>query len=62
MTGKELLKLLSNLTEEQLELDINLVNSNSEDTENIWLQELEVSNTGSSGYEVAGEIRLIGNE
>ena len=27
---------------------------------NYWLEEVEVSDTGSSGYEVEGEVRLYG--
>lgn len=66
MNGIELLALLSGLSKEQLELDINLVQvdgaGNTLIEENIWLHKIEVSNTGDSGYEVGGEIRLIGTE
>ncbi len=62
MKARDLIELLNNLTEEQKEMDIVLVNSNSEETENIWLHSFEVSNQGDSGYEVGGEIRLIGCE
>jgi hypothetical protein len=62
MNGKELLTLLNNLTEEQKELEIRIVCPlNNEDDENVWLNSLEISNTGRSGYEEEGEIRLIGN-
>lgn len=62
MNGKELIALLNNLTEEQKKLEIRLVSPlNNEDDENVWLNDLEISNTGTSGYEEEGEIRLIGN-
>ena len=28
--------------------------------DNYWLEEVEVSDTGSSGYEIEGEVRLYG--
>jgi hypothetical protein len=62
MNAKQLIELLNNLTEEQKEMDIVLINSDSDETENIWLQSFEISNHGDSGYEVGGEIRLIGCE
>ena len=30
--------------------------------ENYWLDEIEISDTGQSGYELHGEVRLIGVE
>jgi hypothetical protein len=39
-----------------------LVSEDGKDEENIWLNGIELSNTGDSGYECSGEIRLIGNE
>ena len=32
------------------------------DEENIWITEIELSETGECGYEFCGEIRLIGSE
>jgi hypothetical protein len=42
-----------------LDTPIRLI-SDLEDEENIWLHTIEVSAKGQSGYEVSGEIRLIG--
>ena len=33
-----------------------------EEDANYWLSDIEVSDTGSSGYEMIGEVRLIGVE
>ncbi len=55
--------MLNKLTDEQKEMDIVLINEqNEDDTTNIWLDRIEISDSNSSGYEVNGEIRLIGNE
>lgn len=63
MNAKQLIEMLNKLTDEQKEMDIVLINEqNEDDTANIWLDRIEVSNFGESGYEVGGEIRLIGNE
>ena len=37
---------------------------NGIDATNYWLdsQSIEVNNTGQSGYEISGEVRLIGSE
>lgn len=64
MNGEDLLKHLQKLTPKQLKEPIRLIvpNDMDMDNENIWLNEIEVSEKGQSGYEVSGEIRLIGNE
>jgi len=31
-----------------------------DDAENIWLESIECSDKGQSGYELSGEVRLIG--
>lgn len=59
MKVKDLIQLLDNLTDEQKEYCILLVNNDIDD--NVWLDSIEVSNTGDSGYEIGGEIRLIGS-
>ena len=61
MTGLDLLKKLQKMTPRQLAEDVRLLNGN-EDEENIWLNNIEVSEKGDSGYESGGEIRLIGSE
>jgi len=62
MKAKELLGILSKLTEEQLELDIRVLDQEGDDDINLWVHTIEVSERGSSGYEVGGEIRLIASE
>ena len=60
-TVKELIKLLKECPKD---LPVRLVQDtdNTEDMANYWLTDLEVHNTGNSGYEVCGEITLIGKE
>lgn len=58
MNVKELIALLEKLPQD---LPIRLVNKDN-DEENIWAVDVEVSNTGDSGYECSGEIRIIGIE
>jgi len=64
MNGQDLLKHLQSLTPKQLKEPIRLVvpNDMDMDNENIWLNEVEISVKGESGYEVGGEIRLVGNQ
>ena len=62
MTGFELLQKLNRMSIDQLEEPIRIINSDVDDEENIWLNEIEVSQKGQSGYEESGEIRLIGSE
>lgn len=63
MNANDLIAMLSKLTDEQRELDISLVNEQDVDNlANVWLDRIEVSDSESSGYEIGGEIRLIGNE
>ena len=62
-TVKELIKLLKECPED---LPIRLVQDMGEypdgDMENYWLTDIEWHNTGDSGYEICGEITLIGKE
>jgi hypothetical protein len=62
MTGFELLQKLNRMSIDQLKEPIRIINSDVDDEENIWLNEIEVSQKGQSGYEESGEIRLIGSE
>ena len=59
-TVGELEVLLANIKNKSL--PIRLINDATEDEENIWIYSMEVSNTGSNGYELDGEVRLIGGE
>jgi len=61
MNAQELINKLEKLPKEY---EILLVNSNSEfvSEENIWLNDVEVSYMGQSGYKDEGEIRFIGSE
>ena len=64
MTVEELIKEL-NLIEDK-DLNIRVLENNPEspnfNTVNYWLSNIEVHNTGQSGYEQNGEITLIGEE
>ncbi len=62
MNGHELLERLKSLTKKQLDEEVRLLDKDKPDEENIWLYEVEISVKGESGYEVGGEIRLIGSE
>ena len=59
-------KLISELQKiEDKTLPIRIVSDNSgieeldNDEQNLWVDGLEASHTGASGYEISGEIRLI---
>ena len=41
-------------------LPIRIINDSEVDEENYWLDKIELSDTGNSGYEIEGELRLIG--
>jgi len=41
-------------------LPIRIINDSEVDGENYWLNKIELSDTGNSGYEIKGELRLIG--
>ena len=51
MSAKELIKLLKEYPQ-----DLPII------FENKWIEGVEFSRTGESGYEVCGEIRLIGEK
>ena len=59
-TVKELIVVLNQI--EDKSLPIRLVNQQVDGDENIWLNRFEISETGQSGYELKGEVRLLGNE
>jgi hypothetical protein len=61
MNVKELIKKLENLPQD---LPIRVVNTeeNVKAFENEWVYELECSETGESGFEYCGEVRLLTTE
>ena len=61
MTVEKLIKQLQLIKDKSLDVRIEIQTYTDEDT-NYWLSDIEVSNTGSSGYEVGGEVTLIGVE
>ena len=61
MTVEKLIKRLQLIKDKSLDVRIEIQTYTDEDT-NYWLSDIEVSNTGSSGYEVGGEVTLIGVE
>jgi hypothetical protein len=61
MTVEKLIKRLQLIKDKSLPVNIETQTFCEED-ETFWLSDIEVSNTGSSGYEMSGEVRLIGIE
>tara|TARA_R100001530_G_scaffold115234_1_gene82171 strand:+ start:227 stop:412 length:186 start_codon:yes stop_codon:yes gene_type:complete len=61
MTVEKLIKRLQLIKDKSLDVRIEIQTYTDEDT-NYWLSDIEVSNTGSSGYEIGGEVTLIGVE
>jgi len=61
-TIKNLVKYLLTIEDQNLPVRV-CVNTEEHNTDaNYWLDKIEVNNTGSGGYEVSGEVRLIGSE
>ncbi len=61
MTVDKLIKRLELIKDKTLNVKLESRNWTDEDT-NYWICDIELSKTGSSGYEQAGEVRLIGEE
>jgi len=64
MTVQELINELNNIEDKSLDvrvLENNITNPNY-NMENYWINRIEVANTGQSGYELHGEVILIGEE
>ena len=61
MTVEKLIKRLQLIKDKSLNVILETQTYQEEDA-NYWLANIEVSNTGSSGYEMGGEVRLIGVE
>ena len=64
MTVQELIDELNTIENKDLLVRVLENNPNNSDLnmENYWLLELEVHDTGQSGYELNGEVILIGEE
>tara|TARA_R100001530_G_scaffold129818_1_gene100358 strand:- start:427 stop:621 length:195 start_codon:yes stop_codon:yes gene_type:complete len=64
MTVQELIDALNTIENKDLCVRVLENNPHNPDfnMENYWLDEIEISNTGQSGYELHGEVRLIGGE
>ena len=61
MNVKELIKELQLIKDKSLPVNIETTVP-IRTTINYYLYDIEVNNTGSSGYEVEGEVRLLGGE
>ena len=61
MTVEKLIKRLQLIKDKSLDVRIE-TQTLAEEDRSCWLSNIEVSNTGSSGYEIGGEVRLIGEE
>ena len=64
MTVQELINKLNAIEDKDLLVRVLENNPNNPDLnmENYWLHEIEVYDTGQSGYELNGEVILIGRE
>ena len=64
MTVQELIDALNTIENKDLCVRVLENNPHNPDfnMENYWLNEIEISDTGQSGYELHGEVRLIGEE
>jgi len=64
MTIKELIGLLNQIENKDLPIRVLEDNPNNPDFNitNYWLENVEVVDTGMSGYENSGEVILIGKE
>jgi|TARA_R100000482_G_C5003655_1_gene92630 hypothetical protein len=60
MKISELISILNNIEDKSLPIRIIEFDEDRESDDNHWLQEVQVSDTGSSGHEVEGEVRLYG--
>ena len=62
MTVQDLIDNLNTITDKTLNVRVLENNPNNSDynLENYWLDKIDVANTGQSGYELQGEVVLIG--
>jgi hypothetical protein len=64
MTVQELINKLNTIKDKNLFIRVleNNPNNPNLNIENYWLHSIEVANTSQSGYELNGEVILIGEE
>ena len=60
MTVKELIKELQQI--EDTTLSVRVIEEKDNGRPNYWINNIDISNTGDTGYELHGEVRLIGRE
>jgi len=60
MTVKELIEELQNI--EDKALSVRVIEEKDNGCPNYWLNSIDISDTGETGYEIHGEVRLIGKE
>jgi hypothetical protein len=64
MKVQELINELNNIKDKSLDVRVleNNIDNPNYNMENYWINRIEVANTGQSGYELHGEVILIGEE
>jgi hypothetical protein len=64
MTVQELINELNNIEDKSLDVRVleNNIDNPNYNMENYWINRIEVANTGQSGYELHGEVILVGEE
>jgi|TARA_B100001094_G_scaffold169278_1_gene163744 hypothetical protein len=62
MTVQDLINNLNTITDKTLNVRVLENNPNNSDynLENYWIDRIDVANTGQSGYELHGEVVLVG--
>ena len=58
MNVNKLIGILNKVEDKSLPIRAIKLDEDSWSEDNYWLEEVEVSDTGSSGYEIEGEVRL----
>ena len=61
MTVKDLIKYLQGLGKKRQNYDVRVIEQEDNGDPNYWLDNIEISDKGDSGY-IYGEVRLIGSE
>jgi len=59
MKVKDLIKKLEQIRDKNLPVVVADIEESSSDFPNYWVEDIEEHETGSSGYEIEGEIRLV---
>jgi len=64
MTVQELINELNNIKDKSLDVRVleNNIDNPNYNMENYWINRIEVANTGQNGYELHGEVILVGEE